>query len=171
MRPAKNDYAQYYETYISKVETDNPVEAMLIYKEDTLEFFNVFNDSNSGKPYGEGKWSYKETLGHITDAERIMAYRALCIARGEAKHLPGFDQDPYVQNAHFNERNLSSLIEEFLVVRESSLFLFKSFGTADLNKRGVANENEVTVLASGYIIAGHNKHHLEILKSFYYKNL
>ncbi len=171
MRPAKNDYAPYYETYISKVDFDDPVDAMKKYKEDTIKFFSKLSIEEAISPYSQGKWSYKETLGHIMDAERVMAYRAISIARGETKHLPGFDQELYVKNGNFNGRNLINLLAEFSSIREASIFLFNSFKKDILHRRGIANENEVTVLALGFIISGHNKHHLEILKSFYYKNL
>lgn len=171
MRPAKNDYAPYYETYISKVDFDNPVDAMEKYKEDTIQFFSKLSIQEAITPYSQGKWSYKETLGHIMDTERVMAYRAICIARGETKHLPGFDQELYVKNGNFNQRDIINLLTEFSSIRESSIILFDSFKEDILNRRGIANENEVTVLALEFIISGHNKHHLEVLKSFYYKNL
>lgn len=171
MRPVKNDYAPFYENYISKVDLQDPVQAMLVYKKETLQFFNELNDDSAGKPYGIDKWSYKETLGHIIDTERIMAFRALSIARSEIKKLPGFDQNSYVSMGYFNNRKIADLLMEYTVVRESSVLLFRSFGEAELIKRGIANENEVTVLALGYIIAGHDKHHLNVLKSYYHRNL
>ena len=106
-------------------------------------------------------------LGHVIDCERIFATRALCIARGERQSLPGFEQDDYVKEAKFNKRTLKDLIDEFSLVRKSNLVLFKTFTDNELNKRGIASENEVTVRAILFIIAGHGMHHIEVLKEKY----
>ena len=109
----------------------------------------------------------KEVLGHVIDTEKIMAYRALAIARGEKQSLPGFEQDEYVAESNFNNRSLDDLINEFLTARESNLILFKSFDEEILNRRGIASESEITVLALIYIIAGHEKHHMKVLREKY----
>jgi hypothetical protein len=171
MRPDKGDYNPYYSLYIEKVKTDNAVVAMEKSLAETKEFFNHLSDQEAGRPYAEEKWSYKETLGHLIDTERIMSYRALCIAREEKKSLPGFDQNYYVANGNFNNRGIKDLIEEFTSVRNSSIILFKSFSDEILQNRGIANENEVTVLAIGFIIAGHDQHHLGVLKNYFYKTV
>jgi len=106
-------------------------------------------------------------IEHITDTERVFAYRALCIARGEAKVLPGFEQDDYVKEADSNNRELSELIDEFRKVREANLSLFKSFSEEVLNKKGSVNTYRITVNAILYIIAGHANHHVNILKEKY----
>jgi len=171
MRPGKNDYNEYYETYISKVKENNPLTAMEHQLNETEEFFSSFDNNDAAMPYAPGKWTYKEAFGHMIDTERIMAYRALCISRGEAKPLPGFDQDNYVAAGSFNRRDISDLLSEYSSVRKSNIIMFRSFNNDELNRRGIANNNEVTVLALAYIIAGHDKHHLEILKSYYSRKL
>jgi hypothetical protein len=171
MRPSENDYNPYYKNYIDKVEGDDPVAAMEEYVRETKNFFNAVGEAKAGTPYGEGKWTYKETLGHILDSERVMAYRALCIARGETKPLPGFEQDDYVKNGNFNQMSLDKLIEEYVAVRHSSILLFRNFSPEVMNRSGVANEVPVTVLALGFIIAGHERHHLSVLKDYYQRNL
>src|SRR5690606_14488952 len=125
-------------------------------------------DDEKGKySYAPGKWSIKEILGHLIDAERIFSFRALCFARGEAQPLPGFEQDDYVREANFNSRSISSFMEEVYFLRTANLILFKSFSEAELSKVGVANENPISVRAIIYIIAGHEKHHMNILKEKY----
>jgi len=119
--------------------------------------------------YEDGKWTVKEVIGHLIDTERVMAYRAMCIARGEKKPLPGFEQDDYVKFGNFNKRELSDLIYEFRLLRESNLLLAKGFDEECLQKRGVASNHEITVLALLYIIAGHENHHMRILQERYKK--
>jgi hypothetical protein len=171
MKPENDEYNPYYKLYIEKVQEDNPISALESCFSDAMEFWGSLTDNFAGKPYGENKWSYKETFGHIIDTERIMAYRALCIARGESKSLPGFDQNMYVKVGNFNRREIKDMIEEYFLVRKSSLILFNSFTEEDFTKRGTANENEITVLALAFIIAGHDKHHLGLLKEYYQRNL
>ena len=117
--------------------------------------------------YAEGKWTIKEVLVHIIDDERIYAYRALRFARNDRTELPGFDQDPYVYHSNANARSVESIIEEFEAVRLSTIALFNGFSDDVLLRRGIANNNEATVRALGYHIAGHELHHINIIKSKY----
>ncbi len=119
--------------------------------------------------YAEGKWTVKEVLGHICDTERILGYRALCIARGEQKELPGFDENHYVSNGYFNKRSLYDLAHEFSIVRESNIALFKSFDENILDKKGTANKNIMSVRSILFMIAGHEKHHINVIKERYLK--
>lgn len=167
MRPKSSDYASYYDRYISKIQTED----IIIYlKNQEIEFCKLI-DSISEKEgsfrYAEGKWSIKELLGHIIDTERIMSYRALCIARGEAKHLPGFEHDDYVSNGNFDDRTLTDLMDEFAHLRKSNIILFRSFNAEVMNRFGTASENKISVLALLFIIAGHLLHHQEILLEKY----
>lgn len=167
MRPAKGDYAEYYQPYIDLVEGEDIIKMLTednIYAQDIL---NSFPQNKGNYRYASGKWTVKEVVGHIMDVERIFSYRALSIARGETKQLPGFDQDKYVINGKFNERPLSDLTYEYRIVRESTILLFKSFHKSVLQNRGNANGHDVTVLALMYMTAGHDKHHLNILKERY----
>lgn len=167
MRPKKGDYAEHYQQYIDLVE-GNDVIGMLtdnnLYAQNIL---NSFPQSKGNYRYAEGKWTIKEVVGHILDTERIFCYRALAIARGEKKPLPGFDQDQYVINGKFNNRPLYDLTYEYRLVRESTILLFRSFDQSVLQNRGVASGNEVTVLALMFMTAGHERHHLNILKEKY----
>lgn len=168
MRPSENDFASFYAGYISKV-GDDVIKQLEDQLYSTNKLLNSVSEEKAEYRYAEGKWSLKEVVGHMIDTERVMAYRALCIARGEKQSLPGFEQDDYVNESDFNERTLSDLSEEFRLVRSSNLKMFKSFSKEKLQRRGTANNTEVTVLALIFICAGHEKHHVDILKERYIK--
>jgi hypothetical protein len=167
MRPNKNDYAPYYEGYISLVEGNDIFKILVSQSIKTQEVLNSFPKAMGDFTYQPGKWTVKQVIGHLIDAERVMAYRAMCIARDEKQSLPGFDQDDYVKAGNFNKRDLFDLVYDFRLLRESNMLLAKGLDKEIFTKRGVANNNEVTVLALFYIIAGHEKHHMNILVDRY----
>ncbi len=167
MRPSKNDYAEYYHKYVEELEGDNILKILDKQLNKNLELFNSVSEEKANYHYSEGKWSIKELLGHMVDTERIFAYRALCIARGEKQHLPGMEQDDYVKEADFDKRQFTDMVKEYELVRKSNLQLFRSFSDKELSRRGVASNNEVTVLAIMFIIAGHELHHIKVLKEKY----
>jgi hypothetical protein len=166
-RPKQGDYLSYQETYINTVEGNNILKVLNEQLKSIPEFLSSISDDKGGYSYSDGKWSIKEVIEHIIDTERIFAYRALCIARGEQQILPGFDQDEYVKGANSNDRKLSALIEEFCKVRDANLSLFRSFEEEDTDKKGRVHDYQITVNAILYIIAGHANHHLAILKERY----
>lgn len=170
MRPDKNDYAPYYEGYINLVKGDDIFRILAVQSNATQEVLNSFSETLGNYSYEPGKWTVKEVVGHLIDTERVMAYRAMCIARGEKQPLPGFDQDTFVKEGNFNKRELFDLNYEFRLLRELNLLLTKGFDGEILQRRGVANKNEVTVLALLFIIAGHEKHHMNILQDRYKKS-
>lgn len=170
MRPDKNDYAPFYAGYVDALEGDNGIDILVSQSTATQELLNSFSESKGNYTYSEGKWTVKEVVGHLMDAERVFAYRAVCIARGEKKPLPGYDQDEYVKTGNFNKRQLFDLNYEFRLLRESNILLFKGFDEYMMNQRGTANDKEVTVRALLFIIAGHEKHHMKILKERYLGN-
>jgi len=167
MRPNKEDYAPYYERYISLVDGGDINKILIAQSKGTQEVLNSFSEAMGSFAYESGKWTVKEVIGHLVDTERVMAYRAMCIARGEKQPLPGFEQDEYVTLGNFNCRGLSDLIYEFRLLRESNMLLARGFDEEALQRRGIANENAVTVLALLYVIAGHEKHHINILMERY----
>lgn len=167
MRPNKIDYAPYYERYISLVDGDDINKILNAQSKAAQEVLNSFSDAMGNYAYEPGKWTVKEVVGHLIDTERVMAYRAMCIARGEKQPLPGFEQDDYVKLGNFNRRGLFDLNYEFRLLRESNMLLARGFDEEALERRGIANKNEVTVLALLFIIAGHEKHHINILKERY----
>jgi len=166
-RPLPDEYSAYAETYVSNV--PQGADVMELLEELQTSTYNLFSNMAEEKAayaYAEGKWTIKQVLGHMIDTERVFAFRALCFSREQAT-LPGFDQDIYVNNTDFNARAIQSLAAEFRATRESSLYLFGSFSEAQLNRAGVANDNLVSVKALVYITAGHELHHLKILKEKY----
>ncbi len=167
MRPDKNDYDPFYENYIKLVEGDDVNKILSAQSTETQDVLNSFPKSMGDYAYQPGKWTVKEVIGHLIDTERVMAYRAMCIARGEKQPLPGFNQDEYVKAGDFNNRELSDLVYEFRLLRESNMLLAKGLSSEALSKRGIANNKEVTVLALFFIIAGHEKHHMNVLLEKY----
>lgn len=117
--------------------------------------------------YAPGKWTIKEMLGHMIDTERIFAFRMMSFARGEQAALPGFEEDAYVANAHFKDRSLFSLSEEFALMRKANLYLFNSFNEAELNRIGSANGKNISVKTLLLVTAGHLVHHTNIIKERY----
>jgi uncharacterized damage-inducible protein DinB len=167
MRPSEKDYAPYYKGYIEKIKGDNILGILQEQLTTISDFFKNIPEEKGNYAYAEGKWSIKEVLGHMIDTERVFAYRAFCFARGEKQSLPGFEQDDYVKEGSFNKRELKDLVNEFTLVRKANLALFSSFSEKELNNRGSANKNEVTVLAVLFITAGHTLHHITVLKEKY----
>ena len=167
MRPNPGDYSPYYESYIKLVEGEDILKILNDQGKKTQDILNSFSEHRGNFCYANGKWTVKEVVGHLLDTERVFAYRALCIARGEKKSLPGFDQNDYVKEGNFNRRELFDLNYEFRLLRESNLLLFRTFTPEMLKLKGFANESSVTVLAILFMIAGHEKHHMNVLREKY----
>ncbi len=166
-RPSENDYPLYYKGYIESVPGEDVISVLEQQLKDADSFFNSMHASKENFAYAEGKWTVKEVIGHMVDVERVMAYRALAIARAEKKHIPGFDENDYVRAGNFSERSIQSLADEFRLLRGSNIILFKSFNDEALLRRGIANEYKITVTAIIFIIAGHYAHHINIIKQRY----
>ena len=167
-RPEANEYAEYYGKYIAKVPGTDVLGVLESQRLQVLQLFAGRSERDGNFRYASDKWTIKEVLGHVTDAERIFAYRALRIARGDQTPLASFEQDDYVKNGGFASRTLADLVEEFGAVRGASVALFRSFDNAAWSKRGVASQKEVTVRALGFITAGHQIHHRVILEEQYF---
>lgn len=168
-KPSLNEHPSYYTYYINLVNSEHGVKALENQIIEMQQFIGTVPVEMEDYKYAEGKWTIKEVLGHICDVERILGYRALCISRGEEKELPGFDEDQYVLNGNFNKRSLYDLAHEFSIARESNIVMFKNFSDYELNKMGKANNNIMSVRAILFMIAGHEKHHINIIKERYLK--
>lgn len=167
MRPSPSDYSPFSETYVSLVETDD-VRVMLKASLKTMEFFlQTIPFEKADYAYADGKWTVKEALQHCIDTEKVFAFRAMCFARGEQQHLPGFDQTEYAANVDVTKRSLESLQVEMLLARQASVILFEHLSDEDLQKKGVASDHPVTVLSLGYILIGHWRHHEILFKEKY----
>lgn len=161
-RPDASEYAPYFETYVSlagegsilRKLSANPIEEVL----------TGLSEAAAELPPAPGKWSPKQVLGHVIETERVMAYRALRVARGDQTPLPGFDQDLFVANAGFNARTLPSLLEEMQAVRAATLALFRGLPAEAWVRTGTASGNPISVRALAWIIAGHELHHVRLLR-------
>ena len=164
-RPQTHEYPAWAEQYISLVEGD----VLNLLNRQATEFPDFINDlvEKADYAYAPDKWTIKQLIGHIIDTERILAYRLTCFARAENHALPGFDEDEYVANAHFQDRSLLSFSEEFTLLRKANMFLFNSLSEKDLDRSGTASERQITVRALLFVIAGHVIHHTQIIKSRY----
>jgi hypothetical protein len=166
-RPAADEAAPYYQTYIAEVGGDNIGEQLLEQLSQAERLFSGLDDTSALARYAPGKWSIKELLGHLNDSERIFSYRLLRISRGDSTPLPGFDQNPYVVAGRFDHRPLSDLLSEFRAIRLSTVALSAGIPDDAWTERGVASENSVTARALLYIIVGHVAHHLQVLRDRY----
>lgn len=167
MRPVKGDYGEYYQRYIDLVKGDDIFRVLVEQNLESQNILNSFSEAKGNYSYAAGKWTVKEVIGHMMDVERIFAYRALCIARGETAPLPSMDQNVYVANGNFNKRQLFDLNYEYRLLRESNILLYGGFDKSVLQNRGTASGYEVTVLALMFMTAGHEKHHLNVLMERY----
>jgi DinB family protein len=166
-KPDSKEYAPYFEKYISLVPEGEIVVTLGLQIESTLGLVRGLSAAQGDLRYAPGKWSVKEVIGHLIDAERIFAYRALRFARRDATPLPGFDENSFVDNAGFGSRSLADLAEEFEHTRKSNLYLFKSLDADSSLRLGTASDNKISVRAIAYIVAGHELHHVGILQSRY----
>jgi uncharacterized damage-inducible protein DinB len=159
LRPQQGDYALYYEKYVALVPSGDFLEILHEQRRELIDLLSPLSEEQAEFRYAPGKWSIKEVVGHVTDAERIFAYRLLRIARGDQTPLASFEQDGYIKTGNFDGRRLSDLLQEFSVVREATICLVRSLDDAAWLRRGVASQKEVSVLALAFIIAGHDRHH------------
>ena len=166
-RPESDEIPAHFVGYIGKVAESDPVAVLTSQIDVTTALLGGLSDADALQRYAPGKWSVKEVVGHLADTERIMAYRALRIARGDETPLPGFDENAYVPPAKFDARPLADLVAEFRTVRAATLGLFRGFDADAWRRRGTASGKPISVRALGFVIPGHERHHVEILKTRY----
>jgi len=166
-RPEPTEHAEYYGRYIGLVPEADLCAAMQAQTETTLAFLRALPADAGERRYAPGKWSIKEVVGHMTDAERVFGLRALFFARLDPAALPGFEQDDWVSAASFDAAPLAELIDEFEHVRRGSLYFFKHLAPEAWMRRGTASDCEFTVRALAYAMVGHERYHLEILRARY----
>jgi hypothetical protein len=159
--------AEYQHAYINRIKEDDVLKAL---EKNTRQFKKFLKKIPHGKAdhaYAPGKWTIKEALQHIIDAERVFCYRALRFARKDETPLPGFEENAWAANAGAAKRKWSDLVEEFKLLRKSTEQLFGSFTDEQLRATGTANGQAVNVLAMGYLCAGHIAHHIRIFEERY----
>lgn len=166
-KPEQGEYAAYFEPYIAMVPEGDIVATLERQADETVILLKGLSDEQASFRYGESKWSIKEVLGHLADAERIMSYRLLTIARGDTIPLPGFEENDYVREAGFDRESLANLLANFLAVRSSTVQLVKSLSEEAWTRTGNANGYPTSVRALAAIIASHELHHRKILMERY----
>lgn len=166
-RPDLSRVSTFYHNYINQVQQDDLIQATNEHSAAILEFFDSLPVEKRDYAYAEGKWTIKEVLQHVIDAERVFAYRALCFARKDATPLPSFDENDYADNSKAGTRNWDDMMEEFKALRKSTAIMFASFDNEQLESNGIASGNPSYVLAICYVVIGHAAHHMKVIKERY----
>ncbi len=166
-RPQASEYPAYFERYIRLVPEGDILEILSSQMEETATILGDLTEDRALFRYAPGKWSIKEIVGHVIDSERVFAYRALCFARGDRTALPGFGEDAYVTAGRFDARALGDLARELRLVRQATIALFAGLHDEALPLTGRANEREQTVRSLPWIIAGHELHHMDVVRKRY----
>lgn len=166
-RPQSDEYSGHFGTYIDAVPDGDIVTMLESQGKTTQKMLASIGEEKGGYRYGPDKWSIKQVVGHMTDAERVFAYRLVAIARGEKQSLPGFEENDYVEAANFDARSLAELAEGLAATRASTLALVRSLDAEAWDRRGVANKNPISARAIAWVTAGHERHHVRILRERY----
>lgn len=167
--PTKQDAlaAEFYQNYIKLAPDENVLKGLQRNARNFRKLLRKVPKKKIDKAYAEGKWTIKEMLQHIIDAERVFAYRALTFARKDSTSLPSFDENNWAANSFAAQRNWKEMIEEFKLLRAATERMYESFNDAQLRSTGIASNKEINVLALGYILSGHVEHHMNVLREKY----
>lgn len=166
-RPGADEYGEFYAGYVGNVPDGDVLDVLTRQGDEVRSLLSSLTDDQAAFRYQPGKWSIKEVAGHLADGERVFSYRALCVARDEKTPLPGYEQDDYVARARFDDIPLALLVEDLAVVRRATLSLFKMLSAEEAARIGTASGAPVSARAIAYMIAGHEKHHLDVLRDKY----
>jgi uncharacterized damage-inducible protein DinB len=166
-RPGSDEYLPLAETYIRLVPNGNLKDILQNQHDYTLKLLQELTEEQAGYRYAEGKWSLKTVVGHIADVERLWNYRILRIARGDARELSGYDRDIFVQHASFDDLTMAEVLRDYSAVRQSTITLVGNLQEQALLRRGEFNDHPLTARAAAFVIAGHEIHHIHIMKTKY----
>lgn len=166
-RPQVGEHHAYYRGYVDLVPDGDILEQLALQIADSLAFLSDVDEQRSMFRYAPGKWSIKEVVGHLMDSERIFGYRALRIARGDTTPLEGFDQEALIKGAHFDARPWDELLREWRIVRDANLTMYRGFSEEEMVRMGHANGSDISVRAFAWIMAGHELHHMRIVRERY----
>lgn len=166
-RPGPDEYAPMFQAYIERVPDGDILAILRQQGERSQDFFGGLTEEQGDHAYAAGKWSVKRLLQHLADGERLFCYRAMCIARGDTTPLPGFDEVAYAEHDGSDTRPLTDIVGDFAAVRAATLTLFEGFDADAWARRGVANGSPISVRALPWLIAGHELHHLAVLRDRY----
>jgi uncharacterized damage-inducible protein DinB len=167
VRPAPSEHAPYYGRYIARVPDGDIVDTLRTQLGATIGPLRALPESAGGRRYAEGKWSVREVINHMSDTERVFAYRGLRFARGDETALASFDENMFVANGSADRRTIAALCDEFEAVRAATVQLFESLSEEEWDRRGTASNAALSARAAAWICAGHELHHREILKTRY----
>jgi len=166
-RPMESEYAPDYQGYVNQVSENEILPVLRAQMDDLDVLLDRVSPDRETYSYAEGKWSIREIVGHLIDGERVFGYRAFCIARGEQQNLPGFDQDDYMLTASYKHIDLENLLSELRLIRLGNIAMFRTFDEESWSRVGTANGNQITVRALAFIMAGHLRHHMNVLRERY----
>lgn len=166
-RPDTDEYAPYYGTYISEVAGSDALPVLVAQRASSASFLAGIPETKAGYRYAPGKWSLREVIGHLSDSERIFAYRLLRFARGDETPLASFDENAYVPAGEFERRSLADVAREFAAVRDATLALVSGLDEVRLARRGLASGKTMSARAMAWVIAGHETHHLRVIREKY----
>ena len=166
-RPARHEYAEYYDRYVSKVPGDDVLAALRAGITDTTSLLGAVSEEIGDFRYAPGKWTTKDVVRHVIDVEWVFTYRALSISRGDPAPLPGMEQDGFAANVDVSGRSLADLVDELGHLRAAGLRLFEGWSEEAWGRRGIASGNPFSARALAWVIAGHERHHVEVLRERY----
>ena len=166
-RPQLAEHEPYWSRYIDLVPEENLFAALEANHSSTAAILSSISEEKAGFRYAPGKWSIKQVVNHLIDGERLFAYRALCIARGDKQSLPGFEENDYAEASEADRRSFADLYEEWNAVRAATIPLYRSFTDEMWQRIGIANGKKISVRALGYVTAGHERHHMKVLRERY----
>lgn len=166
-RPEKTEYFEFYDRYVSLVPDGNIIAILKEQLHTTLDLLWVVPAEKADYRYAPGKWTLKEVVGHVIDIEWVFAYRALSFARCESPPLPGIDEGEFMSGANHSSRELPDLLDELKHLRSAVILLFDSFDGTIMDRSGIASDCRFTVRSIPHIIAGHHKHHMDVLRERY----
>lgn len=169
-RPNETEYASYYQQYVNHVSEAEILPVLRTQMDDLDVLLDRVPAERETYRYAEGKWSIREIVGHLIDGERVFGYRAFCIARGETQNLPGFEQDDYLRTAPYDHIELEDLLSELRLIRLGNIAMFRTLDEESWSCVGTANGNEITARALAFIMAGHIRHHMQVLRERYLSN-
>ena len=166
-RPQPDEHAPYFSRYIELVPEEDLLGAIETQTRETAALLAGVGEEKAAFRYAPDKWSIKQLVGHVTDAERVFAFRLLAFARGEQSPLPGFDENVYVENAGFDARPFAELLDAFAATRRATLLLLRGLPPEAWTRSGTANEKPISVRAVAYTLLGHELHHVKVLRERY----
>ena len=167
-RPETSEYAAFYAPYLDRVPEEDGLAALESQLDEILPVLASISEEGAGHRYAPDKWSIRQVVGHLTDAERVFAYRMLRFSRADETPLPGFDEDHFVAQGAYDARTLSDLTAEFRHLREANLHMIRGLEPAMLTRTGLANGHAISVRALAFVMIGHVRHHLGVLKERYF---